>query len=805
MSHDKQIKTTMKFLSVFISFLFLSPLFVVAQQKDSTSLKSQQFAQTIKGTVIDKGNKLTIQDVTIRLYSEQINKETKTDERGEFRFSGLRPGRYILEASHTAYEKLTLNEILVSSGKELVQNIELDYRVTGLNEVVVNGDFGRKPLNQMAVTSARSFSPEETNRYAGAYFDPARMAQSFAGVAAAGDNNEIIIRGNSPKSLQWRLEGIEIINPNHFGTESSSGGGISMINTTVLGTSDFYTGGLPAEYGNALSGAFDLKFRKGNTEKKEYAFSLGILGAATTFEGPFKKGSDASYLLSYRYSSLSLLEKAGLSVAEDGVPQYQDLSFNFVFPTKKAGTFSLFGIGGLSNIQDKAEREYTNWKERFDGRDMKFGYDAGSAGIKHFYVASNKLYFNSVLSYSASRGEYTVDTLSNTYQKTLREKSLYDNSSLRYAGSLNYSINSANTIRAGLNANLLGYNFYTKNFDTESRQLIELINNQGNTSSYDAFIQHKSQLNSNLSLNTGLHANYFLLSKTWSFEPRLGLNWQLPNDQQISFGAGIYSRLESLSYYFAKDRHSTTQLIAKLEPTKSAQTVLGYEKLLRSGLKFKTEAYFQHLYNVPVSSDPAFNFSLLNVSDHSAIYSSSFRQLTNAGTGKNYGIDFSIEKPLNNGYYFMVTSSLFDSKFKALSKQEFNTTFNSKYVGNVLAGKEWNAGRKKNNLFGLNAKIIYTGGRRYTPVLIEESIKLDEEVSDQTKINTLTADPYFRIDFSSTYRINSRRAGHFIILDIQNLTNRENVLGMYYNASKRMVEPNTWTGIIPTLNYKIEF
>jgi hypothetical protein len=303
----------------------------------------------------------------------------------------------------------------------------MEYQSNDLDEVIVIGGADRKPLNQMAMTSGRSFSPEETNRYAGAAFDPARMAQSFAGVVAAGDNNEIIVRGNSPKSLQWRLEGIEIVNPNHFGNEGSSGGGISMLNTTVLSTSDFYTGALPAEYGNALSGAFDLKFRKGNTEKKEFALTAGILGVGATLEGPFSKGSNASYLISYRYSSLSLLEKAGLSVASDGVPKYQDLSFNFVMPTARAGTFSLFGIGGLSNIDDKAERDYTTWKERFESRDAKFGYDAGSIGLKHLFIAGKKVYFNNVISFSASRSSFTVDSLTNSYQAILRDKSLNDN------------------------------------------------------------------------------------------------------------------------------------------------------------------------------------------------------------------------------------------------------------------------------------------------------------------------------------------------------------------------------------------
>lgn len=796
----------MNFFSQILSAaLLLQSINLKAQHQDPVPVNSSASTQTIRGTVIDKGSKLPLGNVTIKLISDQTVREINTSEQGEFRLANVRTGRHTLELSLLGYDKLIINELLITSGKETDLALEMERRSTGLDEVIVQGGASRRPLNQMAMVSGRSFSPEETNRYAGAAFDPARMAQSFAGVVAAGDNNEIIVRGNSPKSLQWRLEGIEIVNPNHFGNEGSSGGGISMLNTTVLSTSDFYTGGLAAEYGNALSGAFDLKFRKGNTEKREYAFSAGILGVGATLEGPFKNGGDASYLVSYRYSSLSLLEKAGLSVAADGVPQYQDLSFNLVFPTWKTGIFSLFGIGGIGNIDDMAERNSATWEERFDSRDAYFGYDAGSIGLKHFYIAGSKLYFSNIISYSASRNTFKVDSLTDSYAPVLRDESRNDNGTIRYAGSLNYSINPSNSIRAGLNASFLSYDLLTRNYDIQTEGLRELIDHEGNTSSYDGFMQYRTQLNSRFTLNTGIHANYFRLSESWSIEPRLGFNWQLASGQLVSFGAGIYSRLEPLPYYFAKDRTAPAASSERLVPTKSAQASLSYEKLMFNGLKIKTEVYYQHLYDVPVSADPSVHFSLLDVSDNSAIYSSSYRRLVNKGTGKNYGIELSLEKPLSKGYYFMISSSLFDSRFRALDKQEFSTVFNTRYVGNLLAGKEWQAGRNRNNLFGLNAKVIYAGGRRYSPVLIDESVRLDEEIIDQNKINTLVSDPYTRVDFSSSYRINSKKAGHLVILEIQNVLNRENVLGMHYNPSKRIIEPRKWTGIIPSLNYRIEF
>lgn len=796
----------MKLSPILLIALSLQARLTLAQHPASPKIKNQTVTETVKGTIIDKDTRLPLAGATIVISSNDGTKSASTDTQGLFRLQKVPVGRQQLQVRMAGYKPEEFSELLITSGRENMINIEMESQINSLSEAVVYADAGKQPLNQMAMTSGRSFSPEETNRYAGAFFDPARMAQSFPGVAAGGDDNEIIVRGNSPKSLQWRLEGIEIINPNHFGAEGAAGGGISMLNTMVLGKSDFYTGGLAAEYNNATAGVFDLRFRRGNTDKREYTFSVGVLGVGATLEGPFKKGSPASFLMSYRYSSLSLLEKAGVKVSDTGIPKYQDLSFNFVFPTKKAGTFSLFGIGGSGKLRQTAERNYEKWEERIDAQDLDLKFNAGSAGLKHQYIANDRLYFTNIVSMSVSRNANTTDTLTRDYVSSLYHQDKFTNTAIRYAGTLNYRANSKNTLRAGLNASLLRYDLYALTYDAELAALRERIKENGKTSTYDTFAQLKTVLNDKLTLNTGVHANYFALSKTWSFEPRLGLNWRVAADQTISFGTGLYNRLEPLAYYFAKSGNQTSAEPNKLlSPTRSAQAIIGYEKNLSRTLRFKTEIYYQHLYDVPVSTDPEVNFSLLNVSDIAAIGTSSYRRLVNKGTGKNYGIELTLEKSLSKGYYFMATASLFDSKFKALNGKEYNTTFNTRYVGNLLLGKEWATGKNKNNLFGLNTKLIYAGGRKYSPVLEDESLRLDEEIIDQDRINTLTAAPYVRVDFSASYRINRRKVSHLFILDIQNLLNRENTVGMHYNFSKRIIEPQKWTGIIPTINYRIEF
>lgn len=776
-----------------------------------TKVVSPEISQTIRGVVFDRESNIPLPGVSVKIISLDPAKTSNTNSEGEFRFRAIPMGRHDIELKAIGYKPLTLSQVLVGSGKEVVLNLAMSESVTDLNAVTITArKDSQKPMNDMASTSARSFTVEETSRYAGSMFDPARMAQSFAGVTAGnGINNDIVVRGNSSKGLQWRLEGVEIINPNHFGEEGSSAGGISMISSGILSNSDFFTGAFPAEYGNALSGVFDLQFRKGNTEQKEYAFMVGLMGTEASLEGPFKKGGNSSYLINYRYSTLGILEKLGISPLENGkIPIYQDLAFNLNFPTKNLGTFSLFGIGGISSQNQEAERDLTKWETLDDRSDRKFGYNSGSGGLKHVLPINDKVYLKNILSYSGSKITDDSDTLSNTYEKSLFLRDNYSNSAIRYSGLINYKANAKNTLRSGVVLSFLQYNLNSLSFRREINRLVNVLNAKGDAQNIEAYAQIKHQVNNAVTLNAGLHGSYFNLSDSYSIEPRAGLNWWIRPNQQISFGAGVHSRLEPMAFYFAKNEledGTTFSSNSSLAPSKALHLVAGYERSFINGLKFKAEAYYQHLFNVPVSSDPAYNFTALNTADAYLVYSPNYRPLVNKGTGKNAGLELTLERSLNNGYYFLITSSLFDSKFKNIEKREFSTDYNSNYVGNFLSGKEWKAGRTDKNLFGINTKVVYTGGRRFTPVDLQKSLERDSHYVYEDQINTLQTSPYFRLDLSLSYRINKPDFSHALFIDVQNVMNRQNELGQYYNSEKNKIETATLAGMIPSVNYRIEF
>ena len=302
---------------------------------------------SIRGQVIDEITQQTLPGALVYVINYENNAAT-TDEDGSFIIEGLSVGRHQLNATYLGYQTYNL-VIEVKSGKELVLNIQMKEDIKALDEVVITSKADKsKTVNSLAYASTRTFSVEESSQFAGAVDDPARMAQSFAGVVPTNDgSNYVSIRGNHPSGLLYRAEGIDIPNPNHFGDVASSGGGVSVLSSQVLSNSDFSTGAFSAEYGNALGGVFDIKLRKGNDSKREYTFKAGFLGLEAAVEGPFSKKYKGSYLINYRYSTLSLISKFGVDLT--GVLDYSDLSYNIHLLPKIMDFFLPFSLMVLQN------------------------------------------------------------------------------------------------------------------------------------------------------------------------------------------------------------------------------------------------------------------------------------------------------------------------------------------------------------------------------------------------------------------------------------------------------------------------
>ena len=764
------------------------------------SLQAQTtYQQTIRGTVTDEDTKSPVIGAYVIILNSDPLLGTTTDIDGKFKIENVPVGRQAIKLSYIGYEDKVIPNLLVGSGKELVLDLTMMESFVELKTVEISGtDNKAEAINEMALVSARSFSVEETKRFAAGIGDPARLMTAYAGVTGNGgdDQNAIIIRGNSPRGLLWRLEGIEIPNPNHFASEGASSGGVSILSTNTLSNSDFYTGAFPAEFGNALSGAFDIKLRNGNNEKREYAFQASMLGVEAALEGPFQKGKNASYLVNYRYSTLGLFNAVGIRiVSEDDITTYQDAAFKLNFPTKKAGVFSVHGIGGISSNKYRPSGSQNNTTNNAD---------VGALGFKHLYLIGKKSFINSYISLSGTRvtDEGKDITPEYTYEST-EEKS---KSFIRVGTKLRNKFNSRHILESGVVYSRLAYNFReneTTSYPNAPTESLETLNEKGNSGTLQAYSSWKYRITEHLSFINGFHVLYFALNQKAAIEPRSALKWQFTSGQSIGVGFGVHSRIESLEYYLARTNNgdgTTNQPNKNLDFTKARHYVISYDNVLSENWYIKAETYYQQLFDVPVHHRQENIFSTLLLEDGYIADT-----LVNQGTGTNYGVELTVQRFFNKGFYLLMSGSLYEAKYQAIDGKTRNTPFNSNFGLNLLTGKEFAMGQSKQNMLGFNLRASWGGNRRYIPINLEVSQVLSEEVSDFSRAYENRLPDYWKIDFQLNYRVNRPKVTHVYRLDILNVTNRLNVASQFYNAETGRIENDTQPGIIPAVGYRIEF
>ena len=766
---------------------------------------AQLLTQTIRGTVVDLVSQSPLPGANVVLLNSEPFNGTATDMDGNFQLKHVPVGKQNLRITFLGYKEYILPNITVTSGKEVVLSIALEENVVMGKEVTITDKIEKnKPLNEYSTVSARTFLVEETQKYAAAVNDPARMSTSYAGVVSTDDgNNAITIRGNSPNGLLWRMEGVEIPNPNHFSNVGTSGGGISILSSQVLTNSDFMTGAFPAEYGNALSGVFDLKLRRGNNQKSEQTIQVGFLGTDLAVEGPFKKGYDGSYLINYRYSTLSVLGKLGVNVGT-ATTNFQDLSYNFYLPTKKSGTFTLFGFGGLSSQSSYAEKDSLKWTNYYDKFNWDFTANTGATGLTHFIQLDNRTYLKTSLVASGTGKTYKEEELDTNYEGIPQGELNYGQNKIALNSILTRKINSKHSFKVGVIGTEIFYNLLNTELVKETGKIETWINQKGETMTLQSFAQWNYRATEKLTFNAGLHYLLLAYNKTASLEPRASLKVDLNSKQSLSFGFGMHSQLQPIGVYFARNTRTdgtVYQPNKDLELTKALHYVLSYDRSLTDYLRLKLEGYYQLLYNVPVSTDINNTFSILNSEGG---YTSD--PLANNGKGKNYGVELTFEQFLHHDFYFLLSSSVYDSKYKATNGKWFNTRFNGNFATTFTAGKEFKTGSGfKNRIIGVNIKTIYAGGLRNTPIDIDASKAKGETVYRDAEAFSLQAKDYFRTDVKFSLKRNRLKSTVTWSVDIQNVSNAKNIFGDYFDPLTGTTKTSYQAPLIPILSYKVDF
>lgn len=787
-------------------------LLLIALATFSLSATAQEYTGVIRGKIIDADTRQPIPGANVAVKKGDDFKGASTDLDGKYRIENVPVGRVMMEVTFLGYSKQTFPNLELTSGKELVVNIELTESVTDLKAVEIKASDEGELNNEAALVSARSFSIEESMRFAGARNDVARMAGNFAGVNTANDAvNDIVVRGNSPNGILWRLEDVDIFNPNHFGGAGATGGPVSMLNNNVLRNSDFFTGAFPAMYGNANAGVFDLKMRSGNNENHEFLGQIGFNGFELGAEGPINREKGSSYLMNYRYSALGLMDNIGLEVGTGtGVPYYQDLSFKFDFPESKLGHITVFGLAGKNSIEfinSGVEPEEIG-DDFYTGGDVDLvnANRMAVAGITQTSFWSQNTYSKLVLSAQTSHNMVRRDSLTPEQRNPVlnygADENLHRTNAHFY---VNHKHNAKNKFRVGLMADVFFANSKDSVFRSEPQHFRTLSDFEGTTSLLRAYGNYRYIPTSNLQFNFGLYSQFFTLNESVTLEPRVNAEWEFSTGKKLTFGAGVHNQTAQMNVYFRETPINGNYIRTNdnLNFTRSTHLVTGYNQNLGRGIQFKAEVYAQFIDRAPVQSRPT-AYSLLNAGTFGTQIHDS---LVNEGRGRNLGIDLSLEKRMAKGGYFILNASVFDSKYKGSDGRWRNTAFNGNYLVNGVGGKEFQLSGDGGNRKYLTAdiKATFAGGLRYTKIDLEASQAASQTVLQTENPFTEQFRPYFRTDIRVGYRVNYKKFTQEWALDIQNVTNTQNPFAATFDWQTGRESITYQLGIFPMLQYRVTF
>ena len=773
------------------------------------SLEASAQTSTISGTVLDSEALYPLPGAYVQI-STLEGFMTPTDMDGRFSFVDVPIGRHVVTLSFMGYESRTIDGVVLVSGRPVVLEVKMSESVFSIAAAEVTATQTGEVMNEMATVSARAFTVEETDRYAGSRGDPARMASNFAGVQGADDSrNDIVVRGNSPSGVLWRIEGVDLTNPNHFSVPGTGGGPVAIINNKTLANSDFFTAAFPAEFGNSTAAVFDLKLRNGNQDHWHGSAQLGFLGTEVLLEGPLNRDKRSSLLVNYRYSTASIFSAVGIDIGTTAVPKYQDGSFKLFTPTKGGGSLSFWGIGGNSSVdilisnQEAPERNIYGDNDR----DQYFRTGTGMMGLTHTQPLNSRSYIKTTLALSRDRQDSNHDyvtrelliTDSDTTYTNIQTSPLmtygFVKDRLALAVHANHKLEpntGTATLRMGLNTDLMMWSF-----QDSIRAFTDVPDSLGTWGRrWDAdmkgaliqpFIQLKRRPNEALTWTAGLHAMVDTRSGASSlFEPRLGMQWVSKGGTVWSAGSGLHSQIQS-PYIYASA--TTTEENGQLNMpnqelgfTRSIHNVIGVTRKLSDLWTLKLEVYHQHLFEIPVADlSTAWganngSYSLINAGGgFSRLFPDT---LLNEGTGRNMGVEMTLSRAFREGWFLLLTASVFDAKYTGADGVSRNTDFNGRYSWNFLASKEWKLSPSLGLVTGLKATMA--GGRWYGPVDDEASLAQREIIFIDQDRNTQQFDDYFRLDIKTNLTWNRPETTWELGIDFVNILGTENILKLTY-------------------------
>jgi hypothetical protein len=804
------------------TFFILMTLLFTWQLKAQNN--SKNIYQNLRGCIRDQNTGLFLEQVSVEIISAlpNVNKttfsqQTTSDSSGIFRFTKLPLGSYKITLSLLGYETKIFENWRLETGKESILNISLQETHAELPTVTVEAQQVRRAENEFF--PALEVLERDRLQMPATFGDPARFAAYAPGMSAENDGaNNIAVRGLAPSTTQWFVEGAEVLNPNHLGNagnpsdlSSGQGGGVMILSSNMLASATLFQGLAPASYNHAIGGVFDLKLREGNAEKRQSSVSLSTIGLDVHTEGYFSKKIKASYLLNYRYSTIGLLSKLGVDFSDEKI-LFQDLNAHFNFQTARMGVFSAFTIFG-KNSNRRALKPYKEWQEVRDSQEINFDAQTGIIGIKHHFRTPKRLY-ETVMAYSVLNDEYdqmlyfSADTTGQNIRKEGYSNNQIFNQSKWYLRSqMTHFLKKKSWLKFGVVAKTDDFRVRL----TEKKRLgVAGLDRYDTINLRPFFLQffgiwHKN-LTKNLSFELGarlIGTPYFVEFPSGAFlEPSATIVYRTNNNAHFQFAYAQQSQTGTISREIDYNKTRSHAFSTKFSKTFKKNIHLELEGF---AIFLKTYGETQIISTSQLDPSPVRNNPFYVERTLKPLYMQPAR---------SYGISVAVQQKLTSGWYWSSNATLFEAEIKYAPNLWRNLRNNNRYIVNGLVGKEWSFSGTKTQLLGFSVRLVQRGGVWANPKPIDQVINFNWGEPNSEQLPT-----YFRADLNLYLKRNHRHYSSTLQLDIQNISNRENIQYRYYNvklpkntetvmlnkATPQAVQVFKQLGLIPNLVYKIEF
>lgn len=745
------------------------------------SLKAfSQGKGTISGKVVDQITSESLPGVNILIVGTTIGTSTNLD--GEFEIPNLDVGTYQLTASFIGYKTVTRSDIVVNTVKPSFVTIKMSESVIELDGVTVSADFFENSPTE--VSSVKKFTYEEIRRSPGGFEDVVRALSVLPGVARqSAGRNDLVVRGGAPSENLYLVDGFIVPNINHFGSQGSTGGPLSLINLDYVGETTFSTGGFQVNYGDKLSSVLQIDLRDGRKDRIGGKALISASQFGFNLEGPVDSKSD--FIFSIRRSYLDFIfNAAGFNF----VPEYYDLLAKYNYNIDNSNKISYLFVGALDRVNFNNNDE----DDIFDNARI-LGNDQNqyTTGISYRHLFQ-KGYYN--LSFSrnyVSFDQFQNDTLLNPI---FLNKSKEAKNELK--ADIVYKIAAASEINFGAAIDYI-------NFDSEILFPEEFVTTFGETLPISSLDKRKNFVKSSiyglysgfyfnrLRFNLGLRGDYFdEIDSKFTVSPRLSLSYYLSETTNLNFSTGIYRQTPSYIWLTLPDNKD-------LKSIQVNQYILGLSHRLRDDTRLKIEGYYKDYSKYPVSlirpylvlanTGAGFGGSEDNYS------SFGLEPLASKGEGYSRGIELSIQKKSSNINHYGIASITYgETYFTGLDGIERKGQYDQKWIINLSAGYIFN------EKWETALKFRYATGSPYTPYNLDGTQSVSSYLSK-------TLNDIHSLDVRVDRRWAFEGWSLITYIDIQNIYNNKNVTQIRWNFKERKIEENEEIGILPSIGISLEF